>query len=506
MEMELSFLLGALLLLPLLVTKWYKMCNNRRKLPPGPMKLPILGNLHQLIDWKSSELLPHRTLAKLASKHGPLMHMKLGERSAIIVSSPQMVREVMRKHDLNFSNRPVLLVGKEMFYDHADMGFCNYGDFWRQMRKICIQELLSHKNIQLFYPKMFNEISNLVNSIKDSASGCSPINMTETLSLYTNSVICKASVGRACKNQGSLIGIMRTVAGSAGVFDLADLFPSVKIIHFLSGLKYKLRKMHDEVDVLLEEIINEHEFQNGSSNDDPTEEDIVDVLLRLQKSQDFSIPITRDNIKALIIDLFAGGSTTSASTMEWAFSELMKNPKIMKKAQDEVRQVFKGKEKGIDQTDIQKLKYLKMVVKETVRFHPLAPLLAPRESREECEINGYIIPKGTMALVNFWAISRDQNYWQNPETFDPERFNESHLDFTGAHFEFTPFGTGRRICPGLSFSMATVELSLALLLYHFDWKLPNGMNPNELDMTEKFGNALERKNNLYLIPLPYLHG
>ena len=202
--------------------------------------------------------------------------------------------------------------------------------------------------------------------------------------------------------------------------------------------------------------------------------------------------------------MFAGGSTTSASTMEWAFSELMKNPEIMKKAQDEVRQVFKGKETTIDQADIQKLKYIKMIVKETVRFHPLAPLLAPRESREECEINGYVIPKGTMALVNFWAISRDPNYWRNPEIFDPERFNDSHLDFIGAHFEFTPFGTGRRICPGLSFSMATVELSIALLLYHFDWKLPNGMNPHELDMTEKFGSTLERKNNLFLIPSLYV--
>ncbi|KAM3355946.1 hypothetical protein P3S68_022660 [Capsicum galapagoense] len=129
---------------------------------------------------------------------------------------------------------------------------------------------------------------------------------------------------------------MRTVAGAAGVFDLANLFPSVKMIHFISGLKYKLRKMHDEVDVLLEEIINEHEFQDSEN----TEEDIVDVLLRLQKSQNFSIPITRDKIKCIIIDLFAGGSTTSASTTEWAFSELMKNPKIMEKAQDEVREVF----------------------------------------------------------------------------------------------------------------------------------------------------------------------
>ncbi|KAM3356968.1 hypothetical protein P3S68_023682 [Capsicum galapagoense] len=151
MEMELTnILVGALfLVLPLLVSKWYKEYNDssKIKLPPGPWKFPFIGSLHHLVDRQSSEFLPHRTLAKLASKHGPLMHMKLGERSAIVVSSPQMVREVMRKHYLNFSNRPVLLIGTEMFYGQADMGFCNYGDFWSQMRKICNQELLSHKSI-----------------------------------------------------------------------------------------------------------------------------------------------------------------------------------------------------------------------------------------------------------------------------------------------------------------------------------------------------------------------
>ncbi|CAN4093265.1 unnamed protein product [Withania somnifera] len=426
--MELTILLGVLfLVLPLLITKWYKESNNKRKLPPGPCKLPFIENLHQ-----SSELLPH----------------------SIIVSSPQMFREVMRKHDLNISNRPVFLVGTEMFYGHADMGFCNYGDF--RSRKICIQELLSHKNIQLFYPKMLKEISNLVSTIKSCASEGSPINMTETLSF----------VSRACKNQGSLIEIMRTVAASAGVFTLADLLPSTKIIHFI-------------IDVLLEEIINEHEFQNS----EPTEEDIVDVLLRLQTSPDFSIPITRDNTKALIIDLFAGGSTTSASTMEWAFSEIMKNPKIMKKAQDEVRQVLKGKENGIEQTNIQKFKYLKMIVKDTVRSHPLAPLLAPRESREESEINGYVILKGSMTLVNFWKSQGIQT------------IGKILIYLIQTHFEFTPFGTGRRICPGLSFSMAT----------QYDWKLRNGMSRHELDMTEKFCNVLERKNNSFLIPLPYEH-
>ncbi|XP_075076011.1 desmethyl-deoxy-podophyllotoxin synthase-like [Nicotiana tabacum] len=204
-------------------------------------------------------------------------------------------------------------------------------------------------------------------------------------------------------------------------------------------------------------------------------------------------------------ELFVAGTSTSATTMLWAFSELAKNPKMMKKAQAEVREVFKLGTERINQSHIQKLTYLRMVIKETLRLHPWSgPLSFARESREESEIDRYTIPNKMLVLLNLWAIGRDPKYWENPETFDPDRFDGSPIESVPTHFEYTPFGAGRRICPGISFGMASVEVSLALLLYHFEWKLSNGMSPQELDMTEKFSTSLERKTKLCLITSPYV--
>lgn len=201
--------------------------------------------------------------------------------------------------------------------------------------------------------------------------------------------------------------------------------------------------------------------------------------------------------------MFIAGIETSTTLVEWAMSELMKNPKTMEKAQAEVRQAFKGKTK-IQENDIQTLKYLKMVVKETLRLHPPGPLLKPRKCREQCQIGSYQIPINTFVITNCWAIGRDPNYWENPESFEPERFIKSSINFTGNHFELIPFGAGRRMCPGISFGIASVELALARLLYHFDWKIPGGISPQELDMTEVFGAAVGRKTNLFLIPTSYV--
>ena len=202
----------------------------------------------------------------------------------------------------------------------------------------------------------------------------------------------------------------------------------------------------------------------------------------------------------LLQDMYLAGGETSATTLEWAMSELLRNPKVMEKAQAEVRKVFEGKRK-IEDTDILKLDYVKSVVKETLRLHPPATLI-PRECRERCEINGYEIPTKTKILVNVWAIGRDPEYWVNAECFQPERFRGSSVDFKGTDFEYLPFGAGRRMCPGTAFGIAIIELALSQLLYHFDWKLPNEIKPEELDMTENFGSTCKRMNDLYLIAIP----
>jgi cytochrome P450 len=198
--------------------------------------------------------------------------------------------------------------------------------------------------------------------------------------------------------------------------------------------------------------------------------------------------------------MFTAGGETSSGAVLWGMSEMVKNPKVMEEAQSEVRRVF-DKKGFVDETDFHQLIYLKSVIKETLRLHPSLTLLVPRESRERCQIKGYEIPAKTRVIVNIWAIGRDPRYWVEAESFKPERFLKIPIDFKGTNFEYIPFGAGRRMCPGMTFALPNVELPLAQLLYHFDWKLPNGMKNEELDMTESFGITVGRKHDLCLIPI-----
>lgn len=193
--------------------------------------------------------------------------------------------------------------------------------------------------------------------------------------------------------------------------------------------------------------------------------------------------------------MFFAGSETSSTTVEWVMSEMMRNPSTLKMAQDEVREVLDLKG-YVDGDKFEELKYLKLVVKETLRLHPPGPLLLPRVNSEICEINGYQIPAGTRVIVNAWALGRDPKYWDEAEKFKPERFEGSSVDFKGNNLEFIPFGAGRRMCPGMSFGLDNVEFTLATLLYHFDWEMVG----KDLNMEEAFGMTSKRKNDLLLIP------
>lgn len=188
------------------------------------------------------------------------------------------------------------------------------------------------------------------------------------------------------------------------------------------------------------------------------------------------------------------------SLLQWAMAELLRNPDAMHRAQSEVRAAFMGQTK-VTEDGLTKLSYLQWVMKETLRLHTPAPILVPRESQEPCRVLGYDVPKGTMVMVNAWAISRDPEYWNQAKVFKPERFETDKRDFKGQDFEFTPFGAGRRICPGITFTLVTVQLALASLLFHFDWKPPQGILAGELDMEETMGLTAKKKTDLWLEPI-----
>ncbi|XP_044483779.1 cytochrome P450 71D9-like [Mangifera indica] len=491
LSISLSFLLFVFMVMK--ICRRYKINDGSRNFPPGPSKLPFIGNLHQLVAMGSQ---PHRALRDLAQKYGPLMHLQLGEISTIVVSSPEYAEQVMKTHDAIFASRPYNEAVSIISYDNNGIVFSPYGDYWRKIKKICTLELLSPKQVQSFRSLREEEVSDLVNSIASKAG--TVINLTEAIFSSSFGVTSRAAFGKTCKDKESFIAVVKESTKLIAGFNIPDLFPSIKLLQSISGIKSKLKKLHQEGERILENIVNEHKMSYKSEGD----KGLVDALLKLHENGDPQFSLSPNNIKAIIFDIFGAGSETSATVIDWAFCEMIKNPKLMRKAQVEVREVL-NEEGKVEETGISDMKFLKLLIKETMRLHTPVPLLIPRECGENCEINGFNIPAKSRVIVNAWAIGRDPKFWTEPESFKPERFIDSAIDYRGTHFEFIPFGAGRRICPGISFGMANVELTLAKLLYHFDWKLPDGMKNKDLDMTESFGVSMKRKDDLCLIPVPY---
>ncbi|CAL1367267.1 unnamed protein product [Linum trigynum] len=463
-------------------------------LPPGPWKLPIIGNLHQMVGPQP----PHRRLMDLAKKHGPIMHLQLGETSNVFVSSPELAKEFLKTHDLNFASRPMFPTARILSYDGRSVSFAPHGEYWRQMRKVCALGLLNPKRVALFRPVMDDEIGKMVSSIQLQQQAV--INVSRMLGSMGNAVVSRAAFGKLQKQEEAFLPVLHELAEAFGGFDVGSVFPSSKLLRRLTGAERRAQRIHQEADAILQAIVDEHIARIGAQDHD---EDLVDVLLKYKENQGLGFPFTNVEIKAVITDIIMGGSETSVTIVAWAMSELMRNPQVLEKANKEVRRVFDGKGK-IDEAGLAELNYLKSVLKETLRLHPPAPLLAPTECRERVVIAGYDIPEKTRVYVNVLAIGQDPHYWAEPQKFHPERFLDRPdvSDCNGTCFEFIPFGAGRRMCPGILFGMTFAELLLANLLYHFDWRLPNETNPRDLDMSECFGISVRRKTDLYLIPIP----
>ncbi|KAJ7942335.1 Cytochrome P450 [Quillaja saponaria] len=353
-----------------------------QKLLPGPWKLPFIGNLHNL-----AGSLPHRALSELARKYGPIMHLQLGEISTVVVSSPATAKEVLRTQDVIFGTRPLLLASDILTYGWQGIAMTPTNDYWREMRKALMMELLTAKRVQYFSFIRYDMVNNLIESIRSSAG--SPINITKEIFHTVSSITCRAALG-AQFDQDEFIELGNKLFELSGGFDLADLFPSVELIHSVTGLKEKLVDIRQRSSKILDTVINEHKENRRRRAEEgkiqkEQDEDLVDILLRLQESGTLDIPITTESMKAVLYDVFAAGTDTSSVTVDWTMAELLRNPRVLKKLQAEIRQVFKGK-KEIEESDIEKLSYLKLVLKETFRLHIPAPFLLPREATETCEL------------------------------------------------------------------------------------------------------------------------
>ncbi|GJN16680.1 hypothetical protein PR202_gb03697 [Eleusine coracana subsp. coracana] len=473
------------------------------RLPPGPWPLPVIGNMHCLLG-----ALPHHAMRRLAQRYGPVMLLRLGHVRAVVISSPAAAREVMKTHDAVFANRPMYVTMEVFTYGGQNITFAPYGSkHWKEVRRLCATELLGPKRVLHFRPVREQEAARLVAAIiigvgDDTDTSSRPVNLTERIKVVMNDILMRCAIGDTCPVRDEYIRLLDEALRLMAGFNLIDLFPTSRLARMLgAGSLRAAQDVHHRVHRIMQDIIQDHETKAAYDGD------ILDVLLRLQREGGPDTALTTQVVSGALFDVFAAGSETTATTSIWAMSELARKPHLMERAQSEVRRVLHGKSR-VTEADIQgRLPYLHMVIKETLRLHPPVPLLVPRHCDETTTILGHHVPRGATVFVNAWAIGRDENSWSNADEFRPERFEDDDKaapELNGLDFRFVPGGAGRRMCPGLMFGMANIEMVLASLLFYFDWKLPGGADPQDLDMTESYGITARRKNDLLLEATPFV--
>uniref|UniRef100_M4DJR5 Cytochrome P450 71B2 n=1 Tax=Brassica campestris TaxID=3711 RepID=M4DJR5_BRACM len=492
------FLVSLLTLLTSICLK--RMTNSKLNLPPSPSSLPIIGNLHHLAG------LPHRCFHNLSIKHGPVMLLRLGSVPVVVISSREAAEAVLKTHDLECCSRPKTVGTGKLSYGFKDINFGPYGEYWREMRKLVVTELFSLRKVQSFRYIREEESDFMVKKVSESALKQSSVDLNKTFFSLAASVICRVALGQNIHesnfltDQEKIEGLVTEAAEALGTFTFSDFFPGAlgRFVDWLFQRHKKINKVFEDLDVFYQQVIDEHLKPEGREN-----QDIVSLILDMidkQGSED-SFKLDIDNVKAVLMDIFLAGVDTSAITMIWVMTELARNPRVMKKAQENIRATLGLKRERITEEDLGKVDYLKLVIKETFRLHPPVPLLLPRETMSHVKIQGYDIPPKTQIQVNVWTIGRDPKRWTDPEDFNPERFTDSSVDFRGQHFDLIPFGSGRRVCPAMVLGIATVELGLMNLLYYFDWKLPDGMKVGDIDMEEAGILSTVKKQPLELVPL-----
>ncbi|KAG0628580.1 hypothetical protein M758_1G037100 [Ceratodon purpureus] len=480
-----------------------------RNLPPSPPSVPILGHLH-LLGPKA-----HQSLAKLSEKYGPIMFLKLGTKSTLVISSPEMAKEVFKKHDLAFSQRPRMTCTDLLVTNKEGFAFQSNTPSWRNLRKIFMLEMLSPNRVQQAQKIRAQETAYMLKAIlRDvTENPNTPIALNPKLSLLTTNFISQMILSKRyfshdrgeetaeAKEFKYVNAEMMQLLGS--IFP-ADCLPWLYWFD-IGGLQKRTKTLYPRFQAILTTILSDRRRERLADGDAHVDKDLVDVLLSHEEKSGDGATLNELNIRGVVWDAFAGGTDTQVAATEWAMAHLIQSPDLIHVLRSEIDAVVGTDRRLVADSDIASLPLLQAVVKETFRLHPPTPLLLPHETHEPCKVAGFDVPAMTRLFVNVWAMGRDERVWEDPMVFNPKRFLEGELksvDVTGQHFQLMPFGTGRRICPAVAIGMAGVHLFVASLVHAFDWSLPDGVV--ELDMSENVGMVTPMASPLRAVPSPRL--
>ncbi|KZV53588.1 geraniol 8-hydroxylase-like [Dorcoceras hygrometricum] len=502
--MELTVIIFLLLLSIILCTCFYVLSPAPRSikgnLPPGPYRYPIIGNILDL--GRNS----HRSTAQLSKVYGPLMSLKLGNVTLMVITSPQLAKEALQKHDQSMYGRANPAVSEVHGHGKVSMIWLPTNDSrWRVLRGICKNHIFSRRRLDETEPLRQENLRKLRDYMQECYDSCgrvvniSSMAFSLSLNLLTSTLFSRdlspLDSGPEATHDG-VMEIVKALIKGVSTANVADYFPIFKFVD-PQGIKRRAKAYVGKMFAILDDIISQRLQARWSlSMDSALSNDILDVLLDLSESDQ----LPQNQIKHLLMDLILAGTEATATTVEWTMAELIRNPTKMAKARHELQTLI-GHDKQVQESDISSLPYLNAVVKESMRLHPIGPLLIPHKAETDVEMCGYLIPKNASVMVNVWAIGRDPSIWHDPERFEPERFFDRKIEFKGHDFELIPFGSGRRICPGMTLADRMVHLVVANMIHDFDWKLEGGMKPEELDLNENFTFSLHKAVPLKAIPI-----
>ncbi|KAG6749049.1 hypothetical protein POTOM_046091 [Populus tomentosa] len=475
--------------------------HGNKNSPPSPPSLPIIGHLHLL----KPPL--HQTLQTLLQQYGPVLSLKAGCRSMLVLSSPSAVEECFTKNDVVLSNRPTFVAGDRLTYNYTTIIFSPYGHLWRTLRRFAVLEMFSQKGLNKFSAVRKEEVCSLLRQLsKVSCSGNKKVDLHYFFSLLSFNVAMRMSAGKKCIEEEVACSDLgkQDLMELKKIFDpsistsLCNFFPALKWINY-KGFEKSVIKVRDARDGFSQDLVDEIRQKKTSScsspDAGPEKTTVIEALLSLQEQEpDF---YTDDIIKGLVLAMFSAGTDTVAVTMEWAMSLLLNHPEILQKVREEIDSQV-GHTRLVEELDLPKLKYLRCVINETLRLYPVVPLLLPRCPSEDCTVAGYKVPKGTILLVNAFAMHRDPKMWEQPDRFKPERFEATEEEKEG--IKFIPFGMGRRACPGSNMGMRAIMLAMAALFQCFEWERTG---PEMVDMTPAAAISMVKVKPLEAFCKPY---